>query len=148
MNFTSSNPIADQRNSVRARPDRSALRQTVAAIMAAVFLFCATVPVLQVVAWGTMLWQYSAQSGLSVGFADTFSGDKPCDLCRIVQNSENEQNTPPDFTIQFTQLLLPPPEASACAAPLSPCVDAAKTAYSGSDGSVNGSDLDPPPKAA
>jgi hypothetical protein len=35
----------------------------------------------QVVAWGNMIAQYSGESGIIKGVQDTFSGDRPCRLC-------------------------------------------------------------------
>ncbi len=55
---------------------------------------------LQVWAWGKMLVSYSQNDGLVQGAKDTFSGEKPCELCRKISvgrkldHSENEPVIP------------------------------------------------------
>ncbi len=53
--------------------------------------------VVQVVAWGQMLGQYSQEEGsVFAGAAKTFGGDAPCDLCRRVTKARtNEDQRPP-----------------------------------------------------
>ncbi|MFT4177487.1 MAG: hypothetical protein QM627_12650 [Luteolibacter sp.] len=40
---------------------------------------------MQTVAWATMLVDYSRQDGLLEGAKNTFSGEKPCELCEKIQ---------------------------------------------------------------
>jgi len=52
---------------------------------------------LQVYAWATMLVDYAQDDGLLQAAKDTFSGEKPCELCCIVKSareSEPEEKTP------------------------------------------------------
>lgn len=42
-------------------------------------------PVLQSLAWLGMIVTYSHENGLSQGIADTFSGDRPCELCQSIK---------------------------------------------------------------
>ncbi len=63
---------------------------------------------LQVVAWTGMLWNYSRDQGIAVAVVDTFSGEKPCDLCLTIQ--EMRESTPMDSvttTWGVNGLLLP-----------------------------------------
>jgi hypothetical protein len=51
--------------------------------------------VLQSVAWGRMVVQYSQQVPLSQAVAQTFDGDHPCNLCKHIsaaQHSEKKRN--------------------------------------------------------
>jgi hypothetical protein len=46
---------------------------------------------LQVIAWGNMIAQYSGESGIIKGVQDTFSGERPCHLCcKISQARDND----------------------------------------------------------
>jgi hypothetical protein len=54
--------------------------------------------VLQSVAWGTMVVQYSQCLPLSKAVAQTFDGDHPCNLCKRIsaaQHSDNKSGAPP-----------------------------------------------------
>lgn len=43
---------------------------------------------LQMYAWSTMFAGYSQESGILRGAVDTFSGDRPCELCRQIAAAE------------------------------------------------------------
>lgn len=49
---------------------------------------------LQCYAWGTMLLDYSKQSGWSRAVEDTFGGEKPCDLCRKIESARENSPAP------------------------------------------------------
>lgn len=51
---------------------------------------------LQVVAWGAMLANYSAESGIVRGTIDTFSGDRPCGLCKSIAAAKQDSPQTPD----------------------------------------------------
>lgn len=54
--------------------------------------------VLQSVAWGTMIANYSKSSSLASAVQETFSGKKPCRLCHVVEEGrKQENNTPATF---------------------------------------------------
>ncbi|MFT3992080.1 MAG: hypothetical protein QM680_11780 [Luteolibacter sp.] len=46
---------------------------------------------MQAVAWATMLVDYSKEDGFLQGARDTFSGEKPCDMCRKIQASKQTE---------------------------------------------------------
>lgn len=47
---------------------------------------------LQVVAWATMVVEYSEQEGsVLAGLEDTFSGAKPCRLCKVSQAGQADE---------------------------------------------------------
>lgn len=52
--------------------------------------------VMQSVAWGQMLWEYSQQEGsLLAGAEKTFSGKAPCSMCKhIAEAKQQEEKTP------------------------------------------------------
>lgn len=48
--------------------------------------------VLQTVAWGGMMMQYSRTSGLTMAVEKTFDGQHPCDMCKtIAKTRQNEK---------------------------------------------------------
>jgi hypothetical protein len=47
--------------------------------------------VLQSVAWGTMVVQYSQQIPLSNAIAQTFDGNHPCNLCKGISAARNSE---------------------------------------------------------
>ena len=56
--------------------------------------------VVQVIAWGQMLVDYTAEQGLVRGTISTFDGDHPCDLCNSIkaakkQNPSGNDQVPP-----------------------------------------------------
>lgn len=51
--------------------------------------------VLQSVAWGKMLVQYSQENGFFQGAEKTFSGEHPCSMCHQVQKEVQKENSDP-----------------------------------------------------
>ncbi|MFU8893718.1 MAG: hypothetical protein ACNA8L_08830 [Luteolibacter sp.] len=75
---------------------------------------------LQGVAWATMLASYSAENGLVQGAIDTFSGERPCQLCKSIADTKapGTDSTEPLPSPRFTQLkmlqdMVPPRVVSA-----------------------------------
>lgn len=50
--------------------------------------------ILQLVAWAGMLVSYSMEDGLAEGVKDTFSGERPCALCRCIDSAEEKESPP------------------------------------------------------
>lgn len=70
--------------------------------------------ILQVYAWASMIVDYSQESTLSQAVTDTFSGEKPCSMCKkIEQVKESEPDREPIATptAKLFQDLFPPPHA-------------------------------------
>jgi hypothetical protein len=61
---------------------------------------------LQGVAWATMLAKYSVENGVVQGAIDTFSGDRPCELCKSIADAKSPEPDSPDPlpSPRFTQL--------------------------------------------
>ncbi|MEM9237049.1 MAG: hypothetical protein AAGB14_09730 [Verrucomicrobiota bacterium] len=76
--------------------------------------------VLQLVAWGQMLVEYTGEKGLIRGTIETFDGEHPCDLCRSITEAKQEQ-PPLERTrsggLEIKNLLIP--ETSSLAPPKS-----------------------------
>lgn len=51
--------------------------------------------VLQSVAWGKMLVNYSQEAGLIRGAEKTFSGEYPCSMCHQVRKEVQKENSDP-----------------------------------------------------
>ena len=73
--------------------------------------------ILQVYAWANMLVSYSQESTLSQAVTDTFSGEKPCCLCKKIAASKSAEkenkNAPfPPGSSKLFQDLFPPTVAS------------------------------------
>ncbi len=49
--------------------------------------------VLQSVAWGGMIVEYSRTAGLTLGVEKTFDGQHPCDFCKVIQKSKHSEQT-------------------------------------------------------
>lgn len=50
---------------------------------------------LQLGAWSWMITSYSQESSIEQAIKETFGGERPCDLCMIIQAvDETEQDTP------------------------------------------------------
>lgn len=49
---------------------------------------------LQLIAWAGMLVSYTAEDGLVRGMKDTFSGERPCALCKHIEAAESEESAP------------------------------------------------------
>lgn len=45
---------------------------------------------LQLGAWGWMVSSYAQEDGIEQAIRETFSGERPCDLCKIIQANETE----------------------------------------------------------
>ena len=48
--------------------------------------------VMQMIAWGNMLVDYSSEKGLVAGVKDTFDGQHPCDLCSSIQAAKQQES--------------------------------------------------------
>jgi hypothetical protein len=46
---------------------------------------------LQTSAWVGMIVQYSQQSGLKAGLAQTFDGEHPCAVCKAIQDGKKQE---------------------------------------------------------
>ena len=57
---------------------------------------------LQLGAWSWMLFAYSHEAGLSTAIEDTFSGERPCRLCTMIEASaeESSAHTGPNVTFE------------------------------------------------
>lgn len=51
--------------------------------------------VLQVLAWGKMMVDYSAENGLVEGTKQTFDGNHPCELCHSIADAKKEKRHEP-----------------------------------------------------
>jgi hypothetical protein len=52
--------------------------------------------VLQGVAWTQMVWSYSQETGsLAEGVTQTFSGERPCSLCKTVTEGREQEKKAP-----------------------------------------------------
>ncbi|MFP4203319.1 MAG: hypothetical protein ACLFS4_03195 [Opitutales bacterium] len=49
--------------------------------------------VLQLTAWSYMLISYAQESSIQEAVRDTFSGQRPCDLCHLIEAVEHEEET-------------------------------------------------------
>lgn len=71
--------------------------------------------ILQVYAWANMILDYSQETTISQAVTDTFSGEKPCSLCKkleAVKDSEPEREPIATTTAKLFQDLFPPSHAS------------------------------------
>ncbi|WP_206753289.1 hypothetical protein [Lentimonas sp. CC10] len=50
---------------------------------------------LQLGAWSWMVASYSQESSIEQAFADTFGGERPCELCKLITAVDAEQETTP-----------------------------------------------------
>lgn len=60
-----------------------------ATLLLGCLLACGPQVFLQGLAWTGMAVTYSLQDGLSQGLSDTFSGERPCDMCIALSNDES-----------------------------------------------------------
>jgi hypothetical protein len=51
--------------------------------------------VLQTIAWGTMLSDFSRTSSLEEAAKKTFDGEHPCALCKVVEQSKQQEDKKP-----------------------------------------------------
>ncbi len=74
---------------------------------------------LQLGAWSWMIANYSQESSLRVAIQETFSGERPCGMCKAIQESEsNNSNLPANANPSAEELrLLPLPLISLKLAP-------------------------------
>lgn len=63
------------------------------AITACLYLSGSQLAFLQVVAWSGMLVSYSAENGVTDGLRDTFSGQKPCSMCKAISAARIQEET-------------------------------------------------------
>jgi hypothetical protein len=65
---------------------------------------------LQTVAWGNMLVQFSNQGSFSEAVDKTFDGDHPCHLCKVVKKSKSEEEKKPVIKAELKwEVALPVP---------------------------------------
>jgi hypothetical protein len=57
--------------------------------------------ILQTFAWGNMLVDYSNETSLADAVEKTFDGDHPCHLCKLVEESKNEDDKKPVLKSQM-----------------------------------------------
>jgi hypothetical protein len=50
---------------------------------------------LQTIAWGNMLVEFSSKESFSAAVDKTFDGEHPCPLCKVVKKSKSEQEKKP-----------------------------------------------------
>ena len=50
---------------------------------------------LQTIAWGNMLVEFSSKSSFSEAVDKTFDGEHPCHLCKVVKKSKSEEDKKP-----------------------------------------------------
>lgn len=50
---------------------------------------------LQLGAWGWMVASYSQESSIEQAFAETFGGDRPCEMCKFISAVDPEQESAP-----------------------------------------------------
>lgn len=50
---------------------------------------------LQTIAWGNMLVDYSSNGSFSEAVGKTFDGEHPCHLCKVVKKSKSEEKRKP-----------------------------------------------------
>lgn len=67
------------------------LFKTLFTVAACLYLGGSHLAVLQMVAWTGMLVTYSAEDGLSAGLKDTFSGKKPCPMCKAIKSAQKAE---------------------------------------------------------
>jgi hypothetical protein len=69
--------------------------QILFALLACLHLVAGPYAVVQIFAWTTMFIDYSKENGLIQGAKDTFSGDKPCELCHQIKAAEKQEKQNP-----------------------------------------------------
>jgi hypothetical protein len=50
---------------------------------------------LQLGAWSWMVASYSQESSIEQAFAETFGGDRPCELCKLITAVDTERESAP-----------------------------------------------------
>lgn len=87
-----------------------------ALVLLSLWLLVGPTALLQLTAWGWMIVSYSSEEGLRTGVTDTFSGEKPCELCHFVEGIErplSEESDRPTPTETREIKLVPGPDAFA-----------------------------------
>lgn len=64
-------------------------------LLAALHLLAGPLGVLQLVAWSQMIKDYSQEKGLVAGVVKTFDGKHPCQLCKKISVSQQEEQNKP-----------------------------------------------------
>ncbi len=65
---------------------------------------------LQTIAWGNMLVDFSSQSSISEAVEKTFDGEHPCALCKVVKKSKSEEEKRPLLKSEMKmEVILPAP---------------------------------------
>jgi hypothetical protein len=65
---------------------------------------------LQTIAWGNMLVDFSSKSSISEAMDKTFSGEHPCPLCKAVKKSKKEDEKKPLLKSEMKmEIALPAP---------------------------------------
>jgi hypothetical protein len=60
---------------------------------------------LQMVAWGRMIVEYSAERGLAQGIEDTFDGEHGCSMCKKIWEEHNKQKRDQQNLTQLEKLV-------------------------------------------
>lgn len=63
---------------------------------------------LQLGAWAWMLTSYSQESNIEQAFKETFSGERPCEMCRVIESVQeaDESSDSDPFTSETKSLKL------------------------------------------
>ncbi len=69
--------------------------KSVLALSACLYLGGSHLAILQVLAWTGMLVTYNADDGLATGLKDTFSGEKPCPMCKAIKSVQKAETDAP-----------------------------------------------------
>ncbi len=65
---------------------------------------------LQTIAWGNMLVDFSSESSFSEAMDKTFDGEHPCPLCKVVKKSKSEEEKKPVLKSEMKmEVALPAP---------------------------------------
>lgn len=71
------------------------LFQSFFCLLAALHLLAGPLGVLQLVAWSQMIKDYSQEQGLVAGMVKTFDGKHPCQMCKKISASQQEEQKKP-----------------------------------------------------
>ncbi len=71
------------------------LFQSLLCLIAALHLLVGPLGVLQLVAWSQMIKDYSAEKGFVAGVVQTFDGKHPCQMCKKISASQQEEQKKP-----------------------------------------------------
>ena len=90
---------------------------------------------LQTLAWGNMLVDFSSKSSFSEAVDKTFDGEHPCHLCKVVKKSKSEDEKKPLLKSEVKWELTLPTQVKV-PFPRSEELEFLVTGYSGSDAHV------------